>query len=218
MANEAARCGTRLRLARWALLATAVVTAAGAGVPVAMAATAPAGYQLVTKQFSAPQSSFTTLASVACPAGTATWGGGNYLSAWSPPVPIVSTYWNGAAPGAWTVAEANTNPFTASFGVMAICAKKPLGYKLVATATTAAIAQIGGANALCPTGKVLLSGGLTSTSDRPTVHLAWRRRSAAMRRSRHSRPTTALWIRPSTSTRCARPNQPAMRACTRRSA
>lgn len=158
--------GIRLRVVAAAVMCLGVFAL---GTTLAEAAVAPPGYQLVQKAFSAPQSSFTTLDSVSCPAGTVTWGGGNYLSAWSPPVYLASSYWNGATPGAWVVAEGNTNPFTASFGVMALCAKKPTGYKLVTSTVTIHPFQVNGGTDTCPTGKVLLSGGFASTSDKTTV-------------------------------------------------
>jgi hypothetical protein len=140
------------------------------GAQTAMAATAPPGYQLVIKNFSAPQSSFTTLDQVSCPAGTATWGGGVDFSAWSPPVTFASSYWDGATPGAWKAAVGNTHVFTASFNVLAACAQQPTGYKFVTKTVDDPPGMVAGGTVKCPLGKVLLSGGLATTSDMTNVY------------------------------------------------
>jgi hypothetical protein len=151
------------------LFATVMAAVVAAAAPAA-AATAPAGYQYVFKAYSAPQSTFTTMGQVACPAGTVTWGGGVGFSAWSPPVTIASSYWNGATPGAWVGAVGEAQPFTASFYVAAACANKPSGYKLVSKLIDDPAHALAAGKVRCPIGTVLLSGGLASDGDTTNVY------------------------------------------------
>ena len=153
------------------LFATVLAAVAAAAAP-ASAATAPPGYQYVFKSFSAPQSTFTTMGQVACPAGTVTWGGGVGFSAWSPPVTIASSYWNGATPGAWVGTVGETQPFTASFYVAAACADKPAGYKLVSKLIDDPAHVLASGKVRCPIGTVLLSGGMASDGDTTNVYQA----------------------------------------------
>jgi len=146
----------------WLILGV-VLLAAVVAAP-AYAATAPPGYHVVYKAFTAPQSGFATMGSAPCPTGTVTWGGGVSPFAWEVPMTLVSSYWNGAMPGSWVVDVGNGEPFTDSVDAAAICADKPKGYKLAIASGDAPIAQLTGTNVICPRGK-LLSGGFASTSD-----------------------------------------------------
>ena len=148
------------------MLAGGLVLPAAAG-----AATAPPGYRVVYTPFTASQSTFATMGSAPCPTGTVTWGGGVGPFAWQVPMTLVSSYWNGAMPGAWVADVGNAEPFTDSVYTAAICANKPKGYKLVTAAGDAPIFQLTGTNAVCPTGK-LLSGGLASSSDTTKGNIA----------------------------------------------
>jgi hypothetical protein len=138
---------------------------------VASAATAPPKYVIESAGFSAPQSMFDTGASVPCPTGTVVWGGGVYFSAYSPPVSINTNTWDGGTPGAWQVRVNNTHPFTANFGVNAICARKPNKYQLAFTQVADPAGTQAGGVATCPKGTVVLSGGIKSTADVASVYL-----------------------------------------------
>src|SRR5262249_28717198 len=81
----ATRCQKCSRVVRWCGTAAVVTLTLGAFAPAAFAASAPPGYKVVIDFFSAPQSTFTTLAQTPCPTGTVTWGGGASFSAFSPP-------------------------------------------------------------------------------------------------------------------------------------
>ena len=150
-----------------------------AGAAAAATPTAPPKYVIKGAAFQAPQSAFDTGGSVSCPAGTVTWGGGVYFSAYSPPVSINTTAWDGGMPGAWRVRVNNPQAFTATFGVNAICAKKPARYQFAhnqiddpAGAQTAGVAT-------CPSNTVILSGGVVSTADVATVYLTAARPTSA---------------------------------------
>ena len=151
--------------------AMAAVSVSSTRRAVSPSATAPPGYVIEAAPVLAPQSALDTGGSVSCPAGTATWGGGSYFSAYSPPVSINTSEWNGAVPGGWVVRLNNPQAYTAHAGVEAVCAKKPRKYTLAYTRVDdPAGAQAGGV-ATCPTGTVLLSGGVGSTADAATVYL-----------------------------------------------
>lgn len=156
-------------LAAVAVAAACVASLASAGV--AAAATAPPGYVITTASFMAPQSALDTGGSAACPTGTVTWGGGIYFSPFSPPVSINTNAWDGGTPGSWRVRVNNPQPFTATFGVNAICAKKPSKYQFAFTAVDDPAGTQAGGTATCPKGTVVLSGGIQSTADVATVYL-----------------------------------------------
>ncbi len=156
----------------WSVLAIAAACAVplvAAGV--AEAATAPPGYTITTASFMAPQSALDSSGAAPCPTGTVTWGGGVYFSPFSPPVSINTTYWDGGTPGSWRVRVNNPQAFTATFGVNAICAKKPSKYQFAFARADDPAGMQGVGTATCPKGTVVLSGGIQSTADVATVYL-----------------------------------------------
>jgi hypothetical protein len=61
--------------------------------------------------------------------------------------------------------QSNTN-----FQAVAVCAQKPQGYKLVTKTIDDPAGAVVGGTVKCPTGSVILSGGLASTSDMSSVY------------------------------------------------
>jgi hypothetical protein len=131
-------------------------------------ATAPAGYVEVSTLLHAPGGQ-QTIAAVTCPMGTVALGGG--VASYSP-YGLAGTY--PLAGGAGWVAVVNYpnsvvyNPF----GIYALCAKKPAGYKIVEAAGV--VVSPGGSRgdaAFCPTGAKVLGGGASIDSVWPTVAL-----------------------------------------------
>jgi hypothetical protein len=149
-----------------------IVLSAATPVTEAAGVTSPPGYRIVIANYQAPQSTFTTLAAATCPTGTATWGGGLVWGAWSPPVSFNQSYWSGATPGAWKAAVSEPQAFTASFDVIAVCANKPSGYRLVTKTVDDPAGALATDVVRCPKTKVLLSGGVASTSDMTNVNIA----------------------------------------------
>ena len=135
----------------------------------AWAASKPPGYVAKYAPFPAPPSPFTTMASVPCPAGTVTWGGGVRIYSGSFPLTIGSSFWNGVTPGAWegTVGTSSTNT---NFLIVTTCANKPSGYKLVTKTVDDPAGAMASGTVTCPTGSVLLSGGLATTADTANVY------------------------------------------------
>jgi hypothetical protein len=135
----------------------------------AWAATKPPGYVAPNAAFPAPPSPFTTMASQPCPMGTVVWGGGVRIYSGMPPVTIGSSFWNGQAPGAWvgTVGTSSTN---VNFLLVALCANKPSGYKLVTKTIDDPAGAMTSGTVTCPTGSVLLSGGLATSADTANVY------------------------------------------------
>lgn len=140
-------------------------------IPVAGAATrpptAPPGYHLVSSGPIPlrPDRVLDTGGSVTCPTGTVPWGGG---AGFTGGTPGVGENVNTSAPSGngWRARYNNANGRPDDdFAVVGICANAPQGY----TTTFAAVdnppmTQVSGV-ATCPTGTVLLGGGVISTSD-----------------------------------------------------
>jgi hypothetical protein len=135
----------------------------------AWAASKPPGYVAQYAPFPALPSPFTTQASEPCPAGTVTWGGGVRIYSGSLPSTIGSSFWNGATPGAWvgTVGTSSTN---VNFLIVTTCANKPSGYKLITKTIDDPAGAMASGTVTCPTGSVLLSGGLATTADTANVY------------------------------------------------
>ena len=156
---------------RWIVTGSALGALAIFGLPAqgALAATQPPGYRLVFKSFPAPAGSFTTQGSAPCPTGTVTWGGGVRIYSGSSPLTIGSSYWNGGTPGGW-VGTVGTHSANTNFEVIATCANKPRGYKLVTKTVDDPAGMTASSTIKCAVGSVLLSGGLASTSDLASVY------------------------------------------------
>jgi hypothetical protein len=152
---------------RAATLAAALGTAAAVATPaVAGAATAPPGYRILTSApIPIPPSPLDTGAQIACPTGTVALGGG---AGFTGGTPDVGENINTSAPSGdgWRARynNATVRPHD-TFVIQAVCARKPNGYtSTFTTVTDPAHSQVG-ANAACPTGTVLLSGGTLSGDD-----------------------------------------------------
>lgn len=148
--------------------------------PTAVGASSPPGYQIVQAgPFNATPGTFDSGGSAMCPTGTVIWGGGVIFHGSSGPKLNVNTS-EPFGTGGWEVRVNNTGTFTAQFGVDAICANKPTGYKIVfKTVDNPPNTQVH-ATVTCPAPKVLLGGGTLSTSDQTPAVLtsAWPRSSA----------------------------------------
>jgi hypothetical protein len=127
---------------------------------------APPGYQVVNSgPIPVPSSPFDAGGEVSCPAGKVVWGGGvGFTGGIASPGENINT----SAPTAngWQGRYNNaTSRQNDDFALNAICAKKPHGYTIrFATADNPSMSQ-SAAVATCPTGTVLLSGGVQSTAD-----------------------------------------------------
>ena len=170
-----------------AALLPAVATAAAASPaaaarqpPPAISAHHPPGYKIVSSGLvNAPPGAFDSGAFATCPAGTVVWGGG---VAFSGPASLALSV-NTSSPngsGGWAARVNNTGTTTAQFGVDAICADKPSGYKIVSREVANPSATQSHATATCPATDVLLGGGALSTADQVAAVLtsAWPRSSA----------------------------------------
>jgi len=148
--------------------------------PAAISASNPPGYQIVhAGPFNAPPSTFDSGGSAACPAGTVVWGGGvAFHGAFGPSLTINTSQPFGTS--GWEARVNNTGTATVQFGVDAICANKPTGYKLVFKTVDNPPDTQSHTTVACPSPKVLLSGGTLSSSDQVPAVLtsAWPRSSA----------------------------------------
>jgi hypothetical protein len=148
--------------------------------PAAARASHPPGYQIVhAGPFNATPGTFDSGGSAMCPTGTVIWGGGvAFQSAFGPTLTVNTSQPFGTS--GWEARVNNTGTSTVQFGVDAICANKPTGYKLVfKTVDNPPNTQVH-ATATCPSPKFLLGGGTLSTSDQVPAVLtsAWPRSSA----------------------------------------
>ena len=134
-------------------------------------ATAPAGYQIVRAQLSAPPGLFDAGGQAVCPTGTVVWGGGTANDFQNGT--INTSEFSGST--AWNVRVNNNASNAEGFEVDAICAKKPKLYTFAShLVDDPAGARVRG-SATCPTGTVLLSGSVLSEGDTTNIYLvsAW---------------------------------------------
>lgn len=145
---------------------SATLGAAGAGASSAtLARKPPAGYKVVSKTFTAAPGVESDAVAV-CPKATVPIGGGGLLSSSSP---TLSTAISASFPfqGTWAVNVQNGSSAAAAFRVVAVCAAKPTGYKIIGAKGVAnpAGTEVSAA-ATCPAGtRPLGGGGVTSLSD-----------------------------------------------------
>ncbi len=151
----------------WAAPATAATSGLAAS-----AAAKPAGYKIVSADFSAP-SGLDASGRVACPkvkgVQTVPLSGGALIHGNSLETSINSSW--PAAKG-WNADVNNASAAATDFTVYAVCAKKMTGYlqQKSAAVSNPAGAQ-NGAGYACPTGDVLLGGGALSSSHSTLVNL-----------------------------------------------
>jgi hypothetical protein len=153
-----------------------LATAATAGtlalvVPSAGAATrpptAPADYHLISSGPIPlrPDKVLDTGGQVTCPPGTVPWGGG---ASFTGGLPAVGDNINTSAPtgNGWRARYNNASGRAGdNFVINSVCAKAPHGYaQRFAVVDNPPMTQVS-AVAMCPTGTVLLGGGVFSTSD-----------------------------------------------------
>ena len=150
----------------------AMITLAGTAtvlVPVSTASAstppiAPPGYVRVQlPPAPAPPGEFDSGAQIKCPKGTVVWGGGAALFGGGDVGQNINT--SEPIPGGWAARVNNSSHTTNDFTVHAICAKKPLAYKLVFKTVPNPAGQQNSAIAGCPKGTVLFDGGALSTAD-----------------------------------------------------
>lgn len=138
-----------------ATLAGAATAYASTGA--ATARTAPAGYKIVSKQFTATAGSESNGA-VPCPKATVPIGG----SVFADSSPELRVNVSGSFPfgGFWAGEVTNSSTTSTTFEVVAVCANRPTGYKVVHSASVAnpALAQSQAATT-CPAGTMPLGGG-----------------------------------------------------------
>ena len=141
------------------------------GVPGAGAATrpptAPPGYHLIRSGPIPlrPDRVLDTGGSITCPTGTVPWGGG---AGFTGGTPGVGENVNTSAPSGngWRARYNNANGRpNDDFAVVGICANAPQGYTTQFSAVDNPPMTQVSAVAMCPTGTVLLGGGVLSTSD-----------------------------------------------------
>jgi hypothetical protein len=135
----------------------------------------PPGYTIVrSAPFSAPPGAFDSGGSATCPAGTVVWGGGvAFLGAFGPDLTVNTSQPAGSS--GWEARVNNTGTTTPQFRVDAICADKPMGYRLVTKTADSPPNRQTHDTVTCPSPKVLLSGGTLSSDDQVTSFLtsAW---------------------------------------------
>ncbi len=148
-----------------ALLAIAWLASVASAQP--LRATAPAGYQIVRSQFSAPPGLFDAGGQAVCPTGTVVWGGGT-----------ANDFANGTintsaflGSTGWHARVNNNAGSTEGFEVDAICAKKPKLYRFASNQVDDPAGAQAHGSATCPTGTVLLSGSVLSDGDTTNVYL-----------------------------------------------
>lgn len=175
-----------------AVIAAASPAAAARHSSVAISATKPPGYQIVSSgPINAPPSALDSGGSVACPTGTVVWGGGVGFSGGSNPYLTVNTS-EPSGSGGWEARVNNAGTTTVQFLVHAICANRPKGYKLVYQTVDNPANTQSQATAACPSPKVLLGGGTLSTSDKVAAILtsAWPRSSTKFKGYMYNGTTT----------------------------
>jgi hypothetical protein len=151
----------------WAAPATAATSGLAAS-----GAAKPAGYKIVSADFSAP-SGLDASGSVACPkvkgAQTVPLSGGVLIHGNSLETSINSSW--PAAKG-WNADVNNASAAATDFTVYAVCAKKMTGYvQQKSAAVSNPAGSQNGAGYACPAGDVLLGGGALSSSHSTLVNL-----------------------------------------------
>jgi hypothetical protein len=132
-----------------------------------LSAVPPPGYTVVGGTAHSLASGGTLAVRVACPAGTVPVGGGAVNDSSSTLVDLTGSY-PVAKTHSWVSRAYNGSVAPAPFAAFAICMTKPAKYKIVKAVTTS-IAPLTGAGifgAACPTGTVVLGGGVKDGSDR----------------------------------------------------
>ena len=168
-ARVAGVCSTLVCMA----VAWATPAAAASSGLAASAAAKPAGYKIVSADFSA-LSGLETSGSVACPkvkgAQTVPLSGGALIDGNSLQTSINSSW--PTAKG-WNARVSNASAAADGFTVYAVCAKKMTGYvQQKSAAVSNPASSQNGAGYACPTGDVLLGGGALSTSHSTLVNLS----------------------------------------------
>jgi hypothetical protein len=153
-------------------VAWAAPAAAARSGPAAPAAAKPAGYKIVSADFSAP-SGLDTSGSVTCPkvkgVQTVPLSGGVLIDGTSLETSINSSW---PAPTGWNARVNNASAAATGFTVYAVCAKKLTGYVQQKSAAVSNPANSqNGAGYKCPASDVLLGGGALSTSRSTLVNL-----------------------------------------------
>lgn len=148
-------------------LRTVTVLAAAAGAAAlltAPSASAAAGYQIVRKDVTVAAGGFLRDV-VTCPAGTVVLGGGaqvvgagsaDFSTRLQESAPGTV---NGGAQSVWLVALRNGGRVPRTIGLFATCGRAPSGYQVVRKDVLVAAGGFLRTTAVCPSGKVVLSGG-----------------------------------------------------------
>lgn len=162
-----------MRIVRLVMIGVGLAVLAGTAPAAASAATAaaPPGYQIVSSgPVNAPPSTIVDSGGqVACPSGTVPWGGGvSFIASSNPTAGSINTSAPSVSNG-WEARVNNTGTATVQFEVVAVCAQKPSGYKIVSHTVVNPATTLTSTAARCPVGKVLLAGGLFSTSGAASV-------------------------------------------------
>ena len=166
---------TAALLSAVASAAAAAPAAAARHAPAVISANHPRGYKIVSSGLAnAPPSAFYSGISTTCPAGTVVWGGG-VAFAGSANANLILNSSNPNGTSGWAGKVINAGATTAQFGVDAVCADKPRGYKFVSQEVDNPPHTQTDATATCPPLDVLLGGGVLSTADQGSVVLtsAW---------------------------------------------
>ena len=122
----------------------------------------PAGYTIVSKQFAAT-AGVESDGSVVCPKATVPIGGSVFVQ--SSPELRVNVSASFPFGGFWAGSVKNSSDTASTFAVVAVCAHRPAGYRIVDSATVAnpAFTQSRAA-ATCPAGTLPLGGGGATSS------------------------------------------------------
>ena len=160
-------------IGRLVMIGVGLAVVAGGAPAAASAATAgaPPGYQIVSSGpvNAAPSMIVDSGGQVACPSGTVPWGGGAaFLGISNFAVASINTSRPSASNG-WEARVNNIGTTTVQFEVVAVCAHKPSGYKIVFHGVVNPASTMTSTAARCPSGRALLAGGLFSTSDSASV-------------------------------------------------
>jgi hypothetical protein len=137
--------------------------------PAGAAATHPAGYTIVQGSLlAAPPGAFDAGGHTECPTGTVVWGGGVFFQGFGGPTDSIEVSEPEGTAG-WEGRVNNTGSSSTGFVIDAVCANKPTAYKTVFKTVDNAAATTAATTVVCPTGTVVLSGGVLSTADVTTV-------------------------------------------------
>lgn len=156
-------------------MTAAALAMLGAATPAAAApmATAPPGYVQEQAFFNDAAGSYVDPGYVTCPTGTVVWGGGaGDLLPTTGESLVTSTPMGNHE---WFAQYNNASTVAKMFEVDAICAKKPGGYAMPFKSVADLAGHKAAATVTCPSGTVVLSGGVQTTADAPGSFLlsAW---------------------------------------------